>query len=83
MTTQTPSAWSAEEVQWFASTAYNYSLDLYQRDEAKGCRGWAQNALSLAHYCGDGGHLETVLQEAYATYKLDANDSAGMGGAKQ
>lgn len=39
--------------------------------------------MSLAHYCGDGGHLETVLQEAYVRYKLDANDSAGMGGPEE
>ncbi|KAK7735234.1 sporulation-specific protein 22 [Cytospora paraplurivora] len=69
----TPEAWPTEELEWFASAAYNHSIDLWGRDEDEACRWWAEKAMSMAHHCRDGGKLEAVLQAKYVKLRLDAN----------
>ncbi|KUI61426.1 Testis-expressed sequence 11 protein [Cytospora mali] len=68
----TPSAWPTEELEWFAAAAYNHSIDLWGRDEDEACRWWAQKAMSIAHYCQDGGHLDALLRDKYAKLRLNA-----------
>lgn len=58
-------------MEWFATTAYNYSIDLWGREKAIECRRWAEKAIRLAHYCDDGGHLEALLQDNYVKFALD------------
>lgn len=70
--TQTPAAWPAEDVNWFASTAYNHAIDMCGRDDMTECKHWAQKAMNLAHYCRDGGHLEGLMQDYYVKYNLNA-----------
>ncbi|PSR97315.1 meiosis protein SPO22/ZIP4 like-domain-containing protein [Coniella lustricola] len=67
-----PATWPSEEVEWFASSAYNHAIDLYNRKDVEACRRWAQSALKLAHYSGDGGTLEALLQERYVKLGLEA-----------
>lgn len=77
---QTPAAWPTEELEWFASAAYNHSIDLWGRDEDEACRWWAEKAMSMAHHCRDGGQLEALLQAKYVKLRLDANAEQGGGG---
>lgn len=72
MAIKTPAAWPTEEIEWFASTAYNHSVDLRLQDDAEASEEWARMAMTLAHYCNDGGHLEVTLQDMHVKYKLDA-----------
>lgn len=64
-----------EEVEWFASAAYNHSIDLWGRDEDEACRWWAQRAMKMAHCCGDEGQLEAVLQAKYVNLRFDNDES--------
>ncbi|KAH8778487.1 meiosis protein SPO22/ZIP4 like-domain-containing protein [Diaporthe sp. PMI_573] len=69
----TPAAWPSEELEWIASTAYNHCIDMWGQNEMESCTWWAQKAMSIAHFCDDGGHLEEKLQRKYAKLKLDTN----------
>lgn len=60
-----------EEVEWFASYAYNHSVDLYGQGDAERCRHWSERAIGLAHCCDDGGRLEALLQDKFVQLKLD------------
>ncbi|ROV97146.1 hypothetical protein VMCG_07448 [Cytospora schulzeri] len=70
----TPSAWPTEELEWFASAAYNHSIDLWGRHDNEGCRWWAQRAMGIAHYCEDGGRLEAMLRDRFDGLRLDVVD---------
>ncbi|KAI3394550.1 hypothetical protein diail_2541 [Diaporthe ilicicola] len=70
----TPAAWPSEEIEWIASAAYNHAVDSWQRDERESCIWWAQKAMSIAHFCGDGGQLEETLQGKYAVLKFGVSN---------
>jgi hypothetical protein len=46
---------------------------MWGQNEMESCTWWAQKAMSIAHFCDDGGHLEEKLQRKYAKLKLDTN----------
>lgn len=58
--------WPAEELEWLATTGFNHAVDLFAMRQDEQCKRWALIAISLAHYCGDGGRLESTLYEKYS-----------------
>ncbi|KAG8164456.1 hypothetical protein KVR01_006374 [Diaporthe batatas] len=69
----TPAAWPSKELEWIVATAYNHAVDLWGRDQKEKWLWWAQKAISIAHFCDDGGHLEGQLQRKCARLQLDEN----------
>lgn len=70
---QTPAAWPSKDLEWIVSTAYNHAVDLWGRDQREDWLWWAQKAISIAHFCDDGGYLEEQLQRKCAKLQLDKN----------
>lgn len=54
-----------------ATTSFNHAMDFLGMDQEASCEQWAAKAMSLAHYCQDGGELEKVLHKNYASLNLD------------
>ncbi|POS79951.1 hypothetical protein DHEL01_v201659 [Diaporthe helianthi] len=69
----TPAAWPSKDLEWIVSTAYNHAVDLWGRDQREDWLWWAQKAISIAHFCDDGGYLEGNLQRKCAKLQLDKN----------
>ena len=59
---QSEQPFPTEEVEWIATNAFNYSIDLYCAGDDEACKVWSAKALNLARYCGDEGRLERTLQ---------------------
>ncbi|KAI1210704.1 uncharacterized protein F4807DRAFT_56418 [Annulohypoxylon truncatum] len=62
----------SQEVEWFATTAFNHGVDLYGVNEDELSRKWVSHALTLAHYHQDGGDLERELQKRQISLKWDS-----------
>jgi hypothetical protein len=68
---QTDLPYPAEELEWVATRAFNHAVDLYCSGDDDGCKKWAAQSLNIAHFCPDGGVLESLLQSKYAGLKFD------------
>ena len=61
----------AEEIEWLATTAFNYSVDLYCASDDDACRVWAGKALGLAKASKETEHLYGILQGRYSSLRWD------------
>lgn len=67
----TPHPYPAQEIDYLATKAFNYAIDLYSKDQDEKCRDWAGKAILLAGFTGDEGNLERLLRERWAGLKWD------------
>jgi hypothetical protein len=56
-----------------ATTAFNHAADFYVARELERAKEWATKAINLAHWCGDGGRLEEILQSKYLRLRFDSD----------
>ncbi|KAI2632324.1 hypothetical protein GGR54DRAFT_30058 [Hypoxylon sp. NC1633] len=61
-----------QELEWFATTAFNHGVDLFGAHEDELSKQWVFHALTLAHYHEDGGELERELQKRQISLKWDS-----------
>ncbi|KAJ0162227.1 hypothetical protein CTA2_4896 [Colletotrichum tanaceti] len=60
-----------EELEWLVTVAFNQAVDAYNVRQDDECNKWADLAMNLAHYAGDDGELEALLQENRMKLKFE------------
>jgi hypothetical protein len=54
------------ELEWLATTAFNFAVDYYVQENDDKAKIWAEKALSLTEWAEDGGGLKKSLMEKYS-----------------
>ncbi|CCF34294.1 hypothetical protein CH063_06320, partial [Colletotrichum higginsianum] len=60
-----------EELEWLVTVSFNQAVDAYNVRQDDECNKWADLAMNLAHYAGDDGELEALLQENRMKLKFE------------
>ncbi|WQF82317.1 Putative meiosis specific protein Spo22/ZIP4/TEX11 [Colletotrichum destructivum] len=60
-----------EELEWLVTVSFNQAVDAYNVRQDDECNKWADLAMNLAHYAGDEGELEALLQENRMKLKFE------------
>ncbi|RKF74152.1 Sporulation-specific protein 22 [Golovinomyces cichoracearum] len=68
---ETDQRYPSEELEWIATRAFNYAVDLYCCHDDERCLNWSGKALNIAQYCMDNGALKRTLQNKLVKMKLD------------
>ncbi|TLD16873.1 uncharacterized protein PgNI_00812 [Pyricularia grisea] len=73
----TGSHWPCEELEWIAVMAFNHGIEASGLNDEDDTQPWVEIAMSLAHYNGDGGTLETSMYESYTSFRLNRQPGQG------
>lgn len=60
-----PNHYPTTELEWLATTAFNYAVDYYVQEKDDKCKLWAEKALTLAEWAEKGSELRDALMEKY------------------
>ncbi len=70
--TETP--YPDDELEYLATTSFNKAVDFYCMEDDDNCKLWAEKAVDVAGFMGDGGALRGMLQERLVGLRFDREE---------